>query len=271
MEDKLLKILNRPYVRVVITLVAIFGSIVSYLSWQFPRNLNYKSLDIGLISNIEPVNINGAIKKDNIKIYYRDREIKNLVYLKFIIRNNGNLPIILNDFVEKVIIRFPDNTEIFDFNQSPENRLNMEKMDHSTISLTSNLLNPGDSVTIEMVTETKGSSISVSDITLSGRIIGASDIRLRQHDEEDFQSEIDRKIDARKKLVDFGRSVIYSVPLLILLFLAMAFTGYNGTNEMLKLLSRLILYMWNIFIVLTFVATIVLIFWKVISIIISAI
>lgn len=134
------EVFKNPYARYLTGFIVLV--ILPIFFWWSTINSQVKSLKVGIVSNFEPINIAGGLKKEDIRIYYRNREIRKLTYLKIRIQNDGNVPIIPQDFIEPLAISFSGDNQFLDFGISPATVMSGAiANDSRTLSLSASLLN----------------------------------------------------------------------------------------------------------------------------------
>jgi hypothetical protein len=235
--EKIRKYITNPYIQFSFLLL---GTVIAFLAWRFPIVSQVKSLKIGIVSNLEPVNIAGGIKKDNIKIYYQEREIKHLRYISFRIQNNGNTPIVPQDFVDSLSIKFPDGFKIFDFSLNPPYILTAHLITPNILKFDPGLLNPGDNFDVEFIIEGNSSVVSTEEISLSGRIVGINDLYISSYQKDELLSDLEKKTHARKKVLDTFKTLGYSLLGIIFIVMLISLSEYKGQNNNLLSLSKAI-------------------------------
>ncbi len=225
------------------TTLLIAGLLIALCAWLFPFQTEVKSLKVGLVSNLEPINISGIIEAENLKIFYQNREIESLIYLRFRIQNNGNLSILDNDYKEPLQIIFPSSVSIFDYSISDTTILSAVIESENILKLDAKLLNPGDVVDVEILVETTP-PLSSDQIRLGGRIVGISSLSIEEASETDILSASDQRSHARKQLLNsllgIGIAIVFFASMIPILYLM----NYRGENPTLKILSKIIMFIF---------------------------
>lgn len=127
-----------------------FGTVTLLLMVKYKRK---KSLCYKIISETPLLRIEDEIKSD-IKISYHDKRITDLHSLVIEISNNGNEPILEDDFKKPITFEFNREAKILKLGivkSNPEDlQAKFEEKDNK-IEITSELLNPGDKFVINFL------------------------------------------------------------------------------------------------------------------------
>lgn len=216
--------------------------VLAFLAWRFPVSPEITSLKLGLVSNLEPINISGGIKNEQVEIFYHREPIKSLRYLKFKLENDGTRPITPNDYVENITIHLPSDIHILDFKASPDSLLNASVNGTNMLTLSSGLLNPNDIVDIEMVVESNGRALNDNDFSVTGRIVNVKTLSIVSSNEADFMKMEDRRAIARKTLIKNVIVIVTALPITVLIGLVMMLIDYNGASPVIKRLAKILRY-----------------------------
>lgn len=188
--------------------------ILTFLTWRYPIK-DIKDLKISLIalsSIIDTQNINN-IDTNNLSIFYQDKKIDNLSYLKLRFKNTGTIPITRDDFIEDIKLSLPKEADIISFNVMPKSLLNITNNTPSLLGINSNLLNPEDVVDLEMIINDRGHNLALDNINIAGRIIGIKDIQIKKYEEQKIMSDAEQKKTATQNL----KAIFLIVPISIIL------------------------------------------------------
>ncbi|MBD2527950.1 hypothetical protein [Nostoc sp. FACHB-133] len=156
------------FIGVVIALVALF---FAYKQW------NRKSLVYSVISKSNILSIPSPFNQQ-LEIKYNQKLIKSLYVVSIILKNNGNIAIVPDDFKQYIEIRGGDNKHILSYaviETKPEDI--KVKLDLNTDSkggyvvIEPLLLNKKDSLTIQLLFE------DFDKISIQGRIVGVEKIK----------------------------------------------------------------------------------------------
>lgn len=184
----IVKILFLKYYKFITVTLAILAIAVT-LSLNF-LNKETRVFAYEIISSNQIVSINRLIPRDDaswlykkdspidkLSFYYEDKPIKAPYYTLIRIKNYGNSPIKSNDFESPIEIEFPGNVKIYEcsiLDSEPRNLKTKATYNSNKASIAPMLFNPGDFVTIGILT----SEIN-GEPQIFARIIGIKSIEKR--------------------------------------------------------------------------------------------
>lgn len=217
----------------------IFGLVIAVASWVHPFDYNNKSLEIKLIQIDDIISLDNNPQKDDLTLLYKDEEIDNLSHLLFTIRNDGNVPILKEDFLEGLQISLLSDSRILRVNVNPNLFMTATQTSDYHITLDSPLLNQGDVITVSMLVSSGDEPVSIENISLSGRIIGVSDLILIEGDYNDFLLESYRPM-ARITFWSHIKSFSFAIIMIMFVVLIVSFATYKGENNFFSLFAKYI-------------------------------
>jgi hypothetical protein len=216
---------NYKFITVTLTILAIGVSISLYFLNKESRILAYEIVSANnliSITKLIPRDDSSLLYKketpiDKLSFYYEEKPIKAPFYTLIRVKNAGNSPIKSSDFESPIEIQFADNVKIYEcsiLDSEPRNLKTSSTFINSRVSIAPALFNPGDYITIGILTsETNG------EPQLSARIIGIK--------------EIEKRIFNKKYYLSSGiLNIVFS-----LLFLYAAFALYSLITDKPKLPS----------------------------------
>ncbi len=215
--------------------------VMAFVAWRFPYSSQHKSFKIGLISNAEPINISGDVKKDKLQITYDGQPVRKLVYLKFRLKNDGTEPILAADFDEPLRLEFPPDATILDSNIERSDIITGSVESGHFFTFSRSLINSSDTVDVELTLDTSGRSISLADIGIHGRIVGIPELQIQDSKDSEILSKSAQKEKAREQLYNWfvgGGST--AVAFLFFGFIA-SFIDYKGDDLRKKALAKIVL------------------------------
>lgn len=227
-------ITDNQYIKSLIAIVAI---VIALLAWFYPRSTEIKNIKVGLITNIQPINISDSIKKEDFVLLYKEKKINNLNYLKFQIKNNGSIPLIKEDFKQDIEIIFPETAELINYEIKPL-ILNVTKKEKNILSFNSELLNPNDAVELVVLLDNNGELINPNNIILNGRVVGIKNLALKNFKEDEILSDDEKRISARNDIKKGAFAILLLIGITGPIIVFIYFLDYKGENKYFKFFSK---------------------------------
>lgn len=166
--------------------------IIALFAWLFPK-YEYREIKIGLMSNIQIINISNNIDKKDLTFYFKDKPIENLTYIKIRFKNTGTQPFTKENFIKDIQILLPKEMEIIDYKEIPQGIINIKKIDNNILSFNSELINPKDIIDLELLVNNRDTPLLLSNIKIDGRIFGVNTLQIKDQQllsEEEEKSQI---------------------------------------------------------------------------------
>jgi len=233
-QSRLKSLMENSYIKVS---AFILMALIAILAWIFPLSKEKRDLKIGLVANIQPIEIMDTIKKDDFAIFYKEKPIENLNYLKFRIQNTGNVPIIKENFINDVELIFPETIELINYELSPNSMLNVTIKEKKILAFNSDLLNPGDTADLILLCENKKQSIAVEDIQIRGKIFGITNLKIKESKIDELLSDEEQRNIAREKIKNFFKALPIFIIFMAFSVFLISLIDYKGKNRLLKFLS----------------------------------
>lgn len=161
----------KSIVAIISLITSLIAAVIS-IKWRAKKFLTYEILsDSALLTSSESI-------RDNLKILYNDKAVKNVRLFKIKITNSGKHPIDDKDFKKTLDFIFAADAEILTaetISVSPENLDATFIVDNNKISIKPTLLNSGEFFIIKAII-----SSDKSVVKCDGRIIGAEIYNARE-------------------------------------------------------------------------------------------
>ncbi|MFW0737812.1 hypothetical protein [Flavobacterium sp. T12S277] len=157
-------------------ILGIIGIILAYYFYykgKSKKEIFYEIIGFNLINE----NLNQKVSE--LKISYKNKDIKYLTVSKIAIWNSGNTTIWENEIPEnnKIQINICNNYEILEYelieNEDVDSKLNITKIDDKHLEINFKFLEPNKGVVLKLIHTSKTSN----DVSIKGRIIGGSEIK----------------------------------------------------------------------------------------------
>lgn len=152
----------------ILTLLAIFVSILLYRRQRKRKSLSYKIVSCAPLLSI------GEEIKNGLQILYNNKPIQQAHLVLVEIFNSGNTPVTTKDYEHPITLKFGEQAKILTTEiaeTAPPNLPASIKIEDEELVLLPTLLNEGDSVTLKALIE------NFDETNIDGRIIGVREIR----------------------------------------------------------------------------------------------
>lgn len=150
-----------------LTLIAIFVSILLYLRQRKRKSLSYTIVSCAPLLSV------GEEIKNGLQILYNNKPIQQAHLVLIRIFNAGNTPVTTEDFEHSITLRFGERAGILTseiVETAPPNLPASIRIEGRKLVLLPTLLNAGDSVELKALVE------NFDGLTIDGRIIGVKEI-----------------------------------------------------------------------------------------------
>lgn len=229
--NKISKLIENPYIKILSFFLAV---IITFFAWFFPIEPK-KELKINLEPYIRPIEISENIERDDLSIIYKEDRVNSLSYLNFNIKNTGKIPIRKEDFAKELKLEFPQQVKILSYKTTPSDIIFVNKNSNNILSIYSDLINPKDFVSIEILCDDNNIDLNLENIRLSGRIAGIEEIKLENSEDLILLSKKESKDKAFKNLNDIFVIILTVIVLIPILVFFMNFLLEDSPkNKLLK-------------------------------------
>lgn len=215
---------------------AIFSWFIGWsLSWIVPspavlvKNFPEKELTCTLNAGL-PL-FSQALNDDHFQILFEGDEIKEPWIYNITIANTGEEPILVEDYIEPFTINFENITRLVkasvieSSNQSLSNEfLQKASIEGTILKIKSLFLNPGDALTINVITEGKAGVIQYGH-----RTAGVPHINIRNLPEEKLN-----QINSVNRMALIGVAVLLIIIIVIIFYLILSFKKTNKVYRELE-------------------------------------
>lgn len=138
-----------------------------------------------------------SIPDSSFNINMAGKKLKNLYHISYHIENNGEAPIMQNDFLEKLTVVFPKRWQIIGLDSShsdpPEFRPIWEKIDNNKIQLKPILINPKDKFDLNIyLSDNKDEKFEMNEV--QNVLQGTWTVRIPNLSKIDIQDPVTRKL-----------------------------------------------------------------------------
>ncbi|OGP68251.1 MAG: hypothetical protein A2W27_02990 [Deltaproteobacteria bacterium RBG_16_44_11] len=185
---------NYKFITVTLAILAIGVSISLYFLNKETRIFTYEIISANNLINITkliPRDDSSLLYKkgnpiDKLLFYYEEKPIKAPFYTLIRVKNVGNSPIKSTDFESPIEIQFAENIKIYEcsiLDTEPRNLKTTSTFINGKASIAPTLFNPGDYITIGILT-----SETNSEPQISARIIGIKSIEKRISNKRNYLS-----------------------------------------------------------------------------------
>lgn len=159
----------------IIGLLGIGVSITLWLKGRGRKNLSYD-----IVSSTSLLMHHDELRK-SIKIMFEDEEIKDNVHLVLLkIVNNGNVPILAEDFTQDIIIKTTNGSILIaEIKETYPDNLDIKIIDHihNGVGISPLLLNNKDEIIIKLLIKSpKDEAFKKENLEIKARIVGISDV-----------------------------------------------------------------------------------------------
>ena len=158
------------FIGAVLALVAIVVTIFLYRKQSHRKQLSY-----GIVTRTPLLSVKEQIKGD-LKILYNGEPVEKVYLVQIKMLNSGNTPILPTDYERSVGFSFGEEAKILTAEiteTEPKSLKPSIKVDGKSVLLSSSLMNPDDSMILNVLVSRFG-----GQITVDGRIAGVKDIRV---------------------------------------------------------------------------------------------
>jgi hypothetical protein len=151
---KTIKIFLAVAPTIAVVIIGVFNCQISQKGYELQTKkfkegeIPKKNLQIATYGGIDDMISLKSIPDSSFNINMAGKKLKNLYHISYHIENNGEAPIMQNDFLEKLIVVFPERWQIIGLESSysdpPDFHPFWEKIDNNKIQLKPILINAGD-------------------------------------------------------------------------------------------------------------------------------
>ncbi len=216
-----------------------------------PIDTSHKGLKISVVASTQLANFTENAMSNEIALTYKNEKISGLNFLKLRFQNTGNTPLLKNDFVKDLVLKLEEGKKIISVTSTPGNLLNISNYGDNNLELSTDLLNPGQVVDLDLFVINKDGlkslPITANNLKVDHRIVNLNKVLIGDQSEFDLRSEAEKKKEARSIIFNFFKKIGLGVLIILLSVPFILFFKYTDKNKNANRVYKYINYLPTIF------------------------